>query len=518
MSASGQVPRHSQPYSSLVFKMDSAHTEMYNRLREHSMELDMQIEKLRKISNEAGSLIDTGVNHASRIAQNEDRLHELLQRFNHTVSSNSELKENIDLLRKEKTTFESIRDRMIQEIDAQTVASNSIVDKSKAAYAARDNAKSQMDQLKQQADREHAEFQKEWLELAKLLENDKRMREFAQQREIHKQIQKKAPVKSIMDDVPPKPAANHSQRSHTKESRKQELESLFSTLQNATGITTLDELLQFFVEKDKSNYSLYALSSLNLKQIDLLQTRINYTNSEIDRFRNSTHSSITLPGYQYLDARASSDSSSVGVLEHNLMAAEREADELEKQSKSLTKLIASIRSIVQSCSRKVFPNISDSVEYLSQSVIASSAGQSGIALGQVTDTNLVDYLASIERRVDELAEVMPKLMSASSSLTKKSFTMRASQRKSVLALPTAAGVNAGNVGNPIVMNRILQYKLPSAMEDEEESINEPAKFRDDLGVDSTRPLTREELRNRTLLTIQKNQDKLKVKKSLSKVT
>ena len=42
-----------------------------------------------------------------------------------------------------------------------------IIEQANAAYEARDSAQAQMAALKQQADKEHAEFEKEWRELGK---------------------------------------------------------------------------------------------------------------------------------------------------------------------------------------------------------------------------------------------------------------------------------------------------------------------------------------------------------------
>ena len=503
--------------------MTAAHMEMYRQMTEHSYDLDSRIDGLRKLINELEEAAPPPPTHVSRIAQYENRLHDLLQRFNQTVACNSELKDSIDLLRKEKDTYEGIKNRVVNELEHTSIETNAVVEKSKAAYAARDNAKSQTEQLKQQADREHIEFQREWQELAKLLENDKRMREFVQQREIQKKLPKKTPSNTHRELVA-KNAPDLTNRAKSQTVRKEELEFLFETVRAATGIRCLDELVQYFIEKEKSNYSLFALSSLNLKQVDSIQTRTKYITSEMERFRLGMHSSITMPGYQYVDSPPTTASSAskrdVGNLEQNLVSAERESGELEIQAKSLTKLISSIRAIVQSSLRRVFPEIDYCLSYLSQSVIATSAGQKGVPLGQVTESNLVDYLACIEMRVDELVaqyvEVFPQTNNRGGSI-KKSFAVRGSQRKSLLALPSAAVAATGNSGNPVVMNRILQYKLPSATDDDQESVSDASKFREDVGVDTTRPLTRDELRSRTLMAIQRSQEKLRVKKSHSKL-
>ena len=46
-----------------------------------------------------------------------------------------------------------------------------------------------MTSLKQQADKEHQEFEKEWRELGRLIENDKKMKEFMRQKERNRVIE-----------------------------------------------------------------------------------------------------------------------------------------------------------------------------------------------------------------------------------------------------------------------------------------------------------------------------------------
>ena len=67
-----------------------------------------------------------------------------------------------------------------------------IIEQANAAYEARDAAQAQMASLKQQADKEHAEFEKEWKELGRLIENDKKMKEFMRQKERHRALEEGA--------------------------------------------------------------------------------------------------------------------------------------------------------------------------------------------------------------------------------------------------------------------------------------------------------------------------------------
>ena len=53
-----------------------------------------------------------------------------------------------------------------------------IIEISNKAYEARDAAQSEMSALKSQADKEQSEFEAEWKELGKMIEQDRKMKDF----------------------------------------------------------------------------------------------------------------------------------------------------------------------------------------------------------------------------------------------------------------------------------------------------------------------------------------------------
>merc|ERR1712048_599485 len=112
----------------------------------------------------------------------ENRLDKSLQTFNEAIAANKKLREEIDLLRRERLVFDDIYRKLENELSQKKKEMANIIEQANAAYEARDSAQAQMAALKQQADKEHAEFEKEWRELGKLIENDKKMKEFMRQK------------------------------------------------------------------------------------------------------------------------------------------------------------------------------------------------------------------------------------------------------------------------------------------------------------------------------------------------
>merc|ERR1740138_498716 len=112
----------------------------------------------------------------------ENRLDKALQKFNEAIAANRSLREQIDTLRRERVVFDDIYRKLENELHSKKKEMANIIEQANAAYEARDSAQAQMAALKQQADKEHAEFEKEWRELGKLIENDKKMKEFMRQK------------------------------------------------------------------------------------------------------------------------------------------------------------------------------------------------------------------------------------------------------------------------------------------------------------------------------------------------
>merc|ERR1712164_196275 len=98
------------------------------------------------------------------------------------IAANKKLRDEIDTLRRERAVFDDIYRKLENELQQKKKEMASIIEQANAAYEARDSAQAQMAALKQQADKEHAEFEKEWRELGKLIENDKKMKEFMRQK------------------------------------------------------------------------------------------------------------------------------------------------------------------------------------------------------------------------------------------------------------------------------------------------------------------------------------------------
>merc|ERR1711953_1412265 len=120
--------------------------------------------------------------------------------------------------------------------------------------------------LKQQADKEHAEFEKEWRELGKLIENDKKMKEFMRQkvRSRAEEAGKLGDTSIGVDDKHSKKITKNAwdtAKSMVTITSSQDkvvtYEEAFSKIQAATGICDIDELVQNFINSEDQNFTLF---------------------------------------------------------------------------------------------------------------------------------------------------------------------------------------------------------------------------------------------------------------------
>lgn len=411
----------------------------------------------------------------------EGRLHELITRFNQMLSLNDTMKTEIDLLRREKDMFHSIEEKMSRELKRLTGQLSSIAQKSKADYAARDVAHTRIADLKALADREHAEFEKEWNELARLMESDKRMREFLEQKELQTRSTK---IQKETGPVPDSSRGECQDEIDQLKTQLQKLQNQFEYIKQATGFGSAEDLFKFFVKKEQMNFSMKQNISDNLRNASKTTDSIKSVRGQIELLTGSRDTSMI-----------ESDRSLRNKLETRI-------DELNTKHSHMHKLLTSLRSITRSILSKTFKDDQSLLErHLSACVFASSAT---VPLFTITDDNVLHYLTAIERRTEELLRHYLFLLPVS----KKSPVggSKAGYRKSVAGFGLKQVHGLSNMSS--VLAKISQYKLPSAVEEDAFDLEH-----DNDNDESLRPLSMSELQARTLEHIRWTQERSKMKKT-----
>ena len=108
----------------------------------------------------------------------EHRLHRALIKFNEAIAANKDLREEIDNLRRERVVFDGIYKKLQHELAEKKKRMAEIIEVANVAYEARDRAQAEIASLKLQSEKEQAEFEGEWKELGRKLEEDRKRQDF----------------------------------------------------------------------------------------------------------------------------------------------------------------------------------------------------------------------------------------------------------------------------------------------------------------------------------------------------
>jgi len=392
----------------------------------------------------------------------ENRLDKALQKFNEAIEANRALREQIDTLRRERVVFDDIYKKLENELHSKKKEIANIIEQANAAYEARDSAQAQMAALKQQADKEHAEFEKEWRELGKLIENDKKMKEFMRQKVRNREAETTKDMSASVSrsfSRPAKSSFGDTSKSIVAVSTGQEkistFEEAFSKIQAATGICDIDELVQNFINAEDQNFTLFKYNNELSADIEKIEMQITDYKEE--------HISLSGSGTR------KEDTDKVKILE----TLEEKWSDIDKKAvlyndkyQDANQTLMHIRSGIESIFRRVGCSVDD---------LPSGTGTT------ISEVNMITFMAAIEHRTNELLKLHDQLREADPQELANESKPK----------PQHSSAN-------------LQIKLPSTVEDYSDD-------EDDDDEDDQRPFTRDELKTKTMRGITKKQKKSKGK-------
>ena len=143
------------------------------RIKELDKQMELMHKKIWEQRQKMGGINASRENNqaiSKQIQILENRLDKALKKYNEALSSNKKLRENIDNLRRERLVFDQIYRKLEKELGEKKREMARIIEVSNKAYEARDAAQAEMASLKAQADKEQSEFESEWKELGKMIE------------------------------------------------------------------------------------------------------------------------------------------------------------------------------------------------------------------------------------------------------------------------------------------------------------------------------------------------------------
>ena len=242
----------------------------------------------------------------------------------------------------------------------------------------------------------------------------------------------------------------------------------FQKIQQATGISDIDELVNAFIDAEDQNFSLYNYVNELNAEVEKLEEQIKETKADIEKYKGQG---------------ASTDSQRKKILtdlETRLQKTESKADAYESKHSSALKTVNSLKSGIFNIFNKIGCNTP---------AVSEMLGDHGI-----TEQNMMQYLGIIEQRTNEILQMYA-------------------------ASQAAMHGQDGTPGQGSALSSILGQGPQTAAGSLQISI-EPPSTTDDTELDSSddeqdedRPLTREELKAKTMKNLSKREggDKKKSK-------
>ena len=432
--------------------------EMYQRKieieRRRIAELDAQIKKMEEsILQQRSDMGGFNSNRDSRTIQKnirmlENRLDKALVKYNEALGHNKKLRETIDNLRRERVVFDGIYRKLEGDLELCKNEMAQIIEEANQAYLQRDLAQAEMLRLKDAADKEQKQFEHEWRELTKLIDQDEKMKDFLNNKD--KEKMNDAVVTSVLEQEQQlrkrlsKGAwaiVKDKAHIHMAQEKVKSYEEAFDKIQQATKISDIDQLVNTFIDAEETNFKLFNRVNSLSNEIERLEETIQNLENEIQQIKGSNSSNdgdkdenneSNIKENAETDASAQNEGTSLNLkvgnterkkiledLEKQTAIAEEKIKHFQSKHDQSLNTIASLKDGIS----KILNQIFDPAFKLSHAQIADSKNaemsnqpkgptdeqkrQSILEMIQntgITETNVIQILGEIEQKTDSMIE------------------------------------------------------------------------------------------------------------------
>lgn len=400
----------------------------------------------------------------------ENRLEKALIKFNEAIAHNKTLRDNIDDLRRERVVYENIYRKMERELQDRKQQMAEIIELSNQSYEQRDTYQMEIAAIEQANRREQEDFEEQMVELGRMLETDLKLPGAGSSTKSTTIRSTTAPTSdSLMMTTNPNLSKSKTLNFGDQSSaeRVQNFEEAFNKIKAATGITDIEELVKTFIKNEDHNFSLFNYVNEQNNEIEKYEEQIQLLREDEKKFALESGEDV----HQHKQI--------LKELETKLQSTETMAEKYEVRSQDLQRIIESLKRAIQS----IYEKFDDDDDAFGDPL--------------VTESNMVHYLGLIEQKTNRslqtYEEIKQAIIASANSLMSPSPSLQENQSP---ARPTTSTTVLGT-GPKVPMGQDLLHVNPPKLDDYQ------TDDEDDEDEDDTRPLTREELKARTLNRLQR---------------
>ncbi|KAL2767806.1 coiled-coil domain-containing protein 63 isoform 1 [Daubentonia madagascariensis] len=300
----------------------------------------------------------------------ESRLNLVTVQFDKMLTTNAKLRKEIEDLRFEKAAYDNVYQQLHQRMSIQKKTMNVAIEQSAQAYEQRLEAMARMAAMKDRQQKDISQYTLEIRELERLYAHETKLKSFLLSKlndrtEFEEQAKREEALK----------AKKHGKRNKGESFESYEVAHLRLLKLAESG--NLNQLIEEFLAKEEKNFARFTYVTELNNDMEMMQKKTQNIQNEI----------IDLRSQQKL---AHDDSRSVlRQLEERLKKTTEEADAYENKHREISKTLENLKNSVE----KLFKKINcDATKILVQ------LGETG----KITDINLPQYFAIIEKKTNDL--------------------------------------------------------------------------------------------------------------------
>jgi len=390
----------------------------------------------------------------------ENRLEKALVKFNEAIAHNKTLRDQIDDLRRERVVFESIYRKMERELHDRKQKMAEIIELSNQSYEQRDTYQMEVAAIEQANRKENEEFEEQMLELGRMLENELKLPAPGANRN-----NASGTIKGFAADEGTGKGWHGGQGDANSMERVQNFEEAFNKIKKATGISDVEELVRTFIKNEDHNFSLFNYVNEQNNEVEKYEEQIQALREEERKFAQESGDDV----HQHKQI--------LKELESKLASTESMSEKYEVRCQDLQRVVESLKRGLQSTYDKLDIPAAEDEEINSSTALLQDAA--------VSETNMVHYLGVIEQKANRLLQVYSEVRAAQLILKQKGEEDAKNMASVLGAGPKVRrGQELLNVNPP----KVDEYQSDDDEDDED---------------DDTRPLTRDELKTRTMNKLQR---------------
>ncbi|KAI9341143.1 hypothetical protein BDR26DRAFT_895225 [Obelidium mucronatum] len=483
-----------------------------------TMDRDIDQERAQLGGVNAASQNSEAIEKQIRVLEN--RLDKALVKFNKSLAVNKRLRATIDNLRRERLVFDNIYRKFEKELLEQKKQMAEIIEMSNSAYEARDEAQAKIIALREKADKEYQAYIQEIKELDRALEQDRKLKEFMATKVADR-------GEGLLDGSSTRKRNEKDSFAKNMQSQDDVSESLdtyekaFAEIRKVTGTQDIGELVQRFKAVEDQNFSLFNYVNEINNEIEKMAEEIVCVQRQIDGLKVEIVAAEeeTKRVMRGLENTLEQSKEKCVHYEKDYLETTQLLDDLRRGTERLIKLFRTthlacpipkpIPNPEQGDAASMNINKTDEeleeeagekesapeVRSASARMRAEFAQATDALLGShgVTDTNLLQCLGLVEHKTNELLTLHYIFNNQKKSSAGED---KGDAKESGIVVPIN-GVGGLLGQGPMAAIGNMSIQAPSTGDDHDDG--------DDISDDEDRPMTREELTQKTLRGLSKRE-------------